>query len=64
MVFSRFDSSRTTKLNTMTTLYDEIFEILVDLYEGIYPGNGDEWIDAYSAFLNDRTYDEIIKIES
>tara|TARA_Y100001938_G_scaffold14226_1_gene17543 strand:- start:461 stop:655 length:195 start_codon:yes stop_codon:yes gene_type:complete len=51
------------KLNTMKDkIYDELFEILVDLYEGIYPGNGDEWIDNYSDFLNDRTYDEIIKI--
>ncbi len=34
-------------------LYNEIFEIIIELYEGLVIDNDDDFND----FLNDRTYD-------
>ena len=37
--------------------YDELFEIIVKLYEGLEVGIEE---NDYSDFLNDRTYDEMV----
>ena len=44
----------------MNKKYNELFEILVKLYEGLEVGIEE---NDYSDFLNDRTYDEVIKIK-
>ena len=40
----------------MNEKYNELFEILVELYEGLEVGVEE---NDYSDFLNDRTYDEV-----
>ena len=40
----------------MNKKYNELFEILVELYEGLEVGIEE---NDYSDFLNDRTYDEV-----
>ena len=44
----------------MSEKYNELFEILVELYEGL---EVDIEENDYSDFLNDRTYDEVRKIK-
>ena len=46
-----------TKQELINKKYDELFEIIVELYEGLEVGIEE---NDYSDFLNDRTYDEII----
>jgi hypothetical protein len=46
-------------IQTMIEKYNELFEVLVELYEGLEIGIEE---NDYSDFLNDRTYDEMKKI--
>jgi len=45
-------------MNKNELKYNELFEIIVELYEGL---EMDVEENDYSDFLNDRTYDEVIK---
>jgi len=47
-----------TKQELINKKYDELFEIIVELYEGLEVGIEE---NDYSDFLNDRTHDEMIK---
>ena len=46
-----------TKQELINKKYDELFEIIVELYEGLEIGIEE---NDYSDFLNDRTHDEMI----